>query len=566
MSTQADQHRPPVAGPAGPTRPSGAGHRRPRRLVAAASSAVIPGSGQLLVGRWKSGAAYLTATVCLAAVTIWLVWRSPSTVVGWLVQPTVVAALVAANVVLLVARLWIAIDAYRQPASLRRSRTVPPTEMQQHDPTLWQRTCRVGRSVSVGLALAAILAVVAAPHVGAGYYLGRTQSMVASVFVNEPAGSNAQFRVAALFGIDEPGRLGRTAVDEPLPKPIDEQTTGDAADATDDETTLSDTANADDEALDALNEYLAGSVDLPANPWVASGRLTVAVIGLDAGPGRFSARSDAMLVVSVDAQTGEAAVFSVDRYMRHFPVPDRWRSLYEETCETGGAWDYLNAVYTCASRRAPDQFAELFPGAIDPAAAAVTELLALMTGLDIPHYALVDMEGFVRVVDALGGVDVHVAEPITVRISPAHEQTDWRTFHIQAGARRLDGETALAYVRMRDPGDSGRMRRQRCLVASLAQRADLPTVLSRFGALTAAVEEHVTTNIAVAALPDLLQVLARVEPDRLVAVGIGPPTYRDDRHAPEIDLIHAHVREVLDDPAAVIDASRTAEAADQVCA
>ncbi|MEX2324394.1 MAG: LCP family protein [Nitriliruptoraceae bacterium] len=547
-------------------------HRRSRRLAAAAISAVVPGSGHLLIGKWKSGAAYITVTLGVTAMAYWLLLRSPATVVGWLVQPMVIAGLIVANVVVLVARLGIAIDAYRRPADTRSRQlaTAATTAPTAGDLAVWDRIRRAIVSVAVGLTLAVILAAVAAPHVGAGYYLARTQSMIASVFVNEPAGSSAQFRVAALLGIGEPDRVGRTVAGGPLPKVIDDDEqdhdAGESSDTTDgDGDGDSEAGESTDEELEALNDYLAGAVDLPVNPWVDSGRLTVAVIGVDAGPGRFSARSDAMLIISVDARTGDAAVFSIDRYMRHFPVPDRWQSLHEETCETGGSWDYLNAVYTCATRRAPDEFAELYPGTADPAAAAVTEVLALMTGVDIPHYALVDMEGFVRVVDALGGVDVNVATDITVRISPAHDGTDWRTFHIPAGVQRLDGETALAYVRMRDPGDAGRMRRQRCLVSSLAQRADLPTVLARFGALTTAVEQHVTTNIAVSALPDLLQVLARVEPDRLVGVGFGPPTYRGARHAPEIDLIHARVRQVLDDPAAAIEAGSTTEAADQIC-
>jgi hypothetical protein len=100
-----------------------------------------------------------------------------------------------------------------------------------------------------------------------------------------------------------------------------------------------------------------------------------------------------MMVVTVDTRTGDAAIFSVDRYMRDFPVPDRIADLYEERCNTGGAWSYLNALYTCALRRAPDEFAAHYPDAADPGAAAVAETLGAPARHRRAHHALVDMAG-----------------------------------------------------------------------------------------------------------------------------------------------------------------------------
>jgi len=85
-----------------------------------------------------------------------------------------------------------------------------------------------------------------------------------------------------------------------------------------------------------------------------------------------------------------------------------------------------------------------------------------LTGLRIDHYVVVDFAAFEGMVDAVGGVEVCIPEPI---VDPKHG------ISIPAGTRKLTGRTALNYVRARytigDKSDLGREKRQQAFVASM---------------------------------------------------------------------------------------------------
>ena len=102
-------------------------------------------------------------------------------------------------------------------------------------------------------------------------------------------------------------------------------------------------------------------------------------------------------------------------------------------------------------------------------------LLSAVRGLvrsPIHHYVEVEMFGFRRVVDELGGVDVHLEEELFDRALQ---------FWLPAGRNRLNGQEALNFVRARyvdGSGDLGRIRRQQVLARSVLARALRPSVLA----------------------------------------------------------------------------------------
>lgn len=87
-----------------------------------------------------------------------------------------------------------------------------------------------------------------------------------------------------------------------------------------------------------------------------------------------------------------------------------------------------------------------------------------LTGVRVDHFAILDFQGFRSMTDALGGVDVRVAE--TVR-DPASDVV-WR-----AGTHHLDGARALDFVRQRynlPGGDFDRIKRQQAFIKAVARR------------------------------------------------------------------------------------------------
>jgi LCP family protein required for cell wall assembly len=91
-----------------------------------------------------------------------------------------------------------------------------------------------------------------------------------------------------------------------------------------------------------------------------------------------------------------------------------------------------------------------------------------MTGVRVNHFVTVDFNGFVDMVDALGGVPVCLPEPVNDPIGK---------IYLKAGRYDITGEQALGYVRVRhnigttDLGDIGRMKRQQAFLASMVNKA-----------------------------------------------------------------------------------------------
>lgn len=115
-----------------------------------------------------------------------------------------------------------------------------------------------------------------------------------------------------------------------------------------------------------------------------------------------------------------------------------------------------------------------------------------LTGIHVDHFVKVDFTGFKGMVDAVGGVEVCVPEPI-------HDKKALLT--LPAGRQTLKGEQALGYVRTRyslgDGSDIGRIQRQQMFIASMVKKVMSGETLTDparlFGFLDAATKS-VTTD------------------------------------------------------------------------
>ncbi|QGU05739.1 Putative transcriptional regulator YwtF [Corynebacterium comes] len=100
----------------------------------------------------------------------------------------------------------------------------------------------------------------------------------------------------------------------------------------------------------------------------------------------------------------------------------------------------------------------------------LTTTVEQATGLRIDRYAEIGMGGLANVVDAIGGVELCPAEPITDPLA---------NLNVAAGCQEMDGPTALGYVRTRATalGDLDRVNRQREFFAALIDQSTSPATL-----------------------------------------------------------------------------------------
>jgi LCP family protein required for cell wall assembly len=270
------------------------------------------------------------------------------------------------------------------------------------------------------------------------------------------------------------------------------------------------------------------------------GRVTVLLLGGDAGPGRQGRRTDTMMVASLEVATGKVALFGLPRNMVQVPLPDGPAADYFGQCRCFPR--LLNELYAFAEDERPD----LFPNSRHPGIAAVAGAAEELLGLPIDHYALVDLLGFVDVVDALGGVTVNNVKPLHIEIDRLGREGSRPAFEIQPGRRRLNGFTALAYSRSRETtSDYDRMQRQRCVIGSLARQTAPAELLTAFPKLVKVLKRSVVTDIPANRLPVLVEAVGD-NPVKVATVGFTPPTYNIGWSAgypiPNVHKIRATVR------------------------
>lgn len=480
---------------------SAAARPAPSPWGAAFASAAFPGWGQLRVGCRRTGLGLITSTALLLAASMAAISVDGLiSVLQWLFDPELIVVLLFLDLVIGVIRLSSTTHAWLAAG---------------------------GRLASLGLLT--VIVFVAVPHVALGYYGMETRSTVLAVFIpSEPEPSA--------------GPESEGAPDSSLTTHHPELTTINSPPTTRDPgpTTQNPQPTIRNPILPVPELALPSTTTPPSTTTttlpLGTERLNVLLLGADSGPGRRGIRTDTVMVASINTLTGDAALFGLPRnvgglsFSDGSPFPGLGRGM-------------LNEVYQWGWRN-PDRF-----GGTDPGAAAVADVASTLLGIAIHHFVIVDMVGFAELVDALGGVTVPVSReiraPLYDRATGGHTMIT-----IPSGDQRMDGDLALAYSRSRTgSNDYSRMARQRCVLSSLAIQLEPLRLFARFSEILATIENRVTTDIPLSKIPFIVNLLPKVDPQRVIVVGFerSHQAGRTENGLPRPDVarIQAEVQQAL---------------------
>ena len=252
-------------------------------------------------------------------------------------------------------------------------------------------------------------------------------------------------------------------------------------------------------------------------PWDGKERLNVLLVGTDQRPKEGTYNTDTMIVLSIDPQTRRVAMFQLPRDAADLPVPPQARSVW------GSVYTRKVNSWFTANR----QLRTVWPGINDRARGmnALKAMLGGMYGLDIKYYVEVDFQGFVKVVDTLGGVNINVQNPLSDDHYPA-ENNVLRRLYVPAGPQHMTGTQALAYARSRKTTDDfDRGRRQQRVLLSLREQTDVGSVLSKLPELINALKKSVRTDIPTAELPKLLGLANSIDTRNVRSFVFAPSFY-----------------------------------------
>ncbi|MFD1934166.1 MULTISPECIES: LCP family protein [Nonomuraea] len=256
----------------------------------------------------------------------------------------------------------------------------------------------------------------------------------------------------------------------------------------------------------------------PEDPWAGRTRVNILLLGGDADDNRIGVRTDSMNVASIDVKTGNTVLFSLPRNLEDVrfppgtPMAKRFPDGFTLPPDPGGGRsDLLNSVWEYA-----DAHPEVFGGKKGQGAKTLMEAIGWTLGLEIDWYALVNMWGFARLIDAIGGVTITVEQDVVFG--------KYNEGLVKAGTRKLKGADAMWYARSRTFSDDfTRMRRQRCVLGSLLSQADPATVLTRFNKIALATKELVRTDIPRRMLEHLVPLALKVKNAKVTSVQFVPP-------------------------------------------
>ncbi|WP_104091216.1 LCP family protein [Arthrobacter sp. GMC3] len=308
----------------------------------------------------------------------------------------------------------------------------------------------------------------------------------------------------------------------------------------------------------AITDIFASGPDMAP----VDGRYNFLVMGGDAGEDRSGRRPDSIVVVSVDAKTGASATISIPRNLQNAqfsPDSPLWR-IYPDGYNCGDDC-IINFLYTDVTNDHKD----LYPNAQDPGAAAMMDAAGGILGLKIQGYVLVDMAGFSKLIDALGGVKINVGGwvPLTGNDIPGTDRHEPPTGWIAPGLQTLDGYHALWYARSRQwVLDYSRSQRQQCIQAAMLKQMDPATVLTKFNSIADAGAKVIESDIPAGQLGSFVSLALKAKNHPLARLTIGPPDFPETFSTyPDFNAVHKRVQELLN-PAAVTPAAPAPKADD----
>ena len=326
-------------------------------FVAAFLSLLFPGLGHAYLGAYRRALGFAAPVVLLGALAAGFAVRMDQLdLAGLVIQVPFLIGLFVGNLVLLVYRAYVIVDAWTIGRSLegRPSRT--------------SAVVRQAGMVSIA-GLAGVLLVMSVAHVAVARYNLIAQQTTHCIFDEDATDCPEQ-------------SLGP---DEGSPGPSQEPTPG-------------------------------GSIgpEVSAEPipqWDGRERLNILLVGVDEQGGAFN--TDTMITVSIDPQTNQVVMFQLPRDTVDVPLPPGpVRDYY------GAVYPGKINSFAANSNRA-DWFpgnTKTHTRGLN----GLKAILGNLYGLDIKYYVEVNFEGFRDVVDALGGVTINVQVPVLDDNFPDH--------------------------------------------------------------------------------------------------------------------------------------------------
>lgn len=215
----------------------------------------------------------------------------------------------------------------------------------------------------------------------------------------------------------------------------------------------------------------------------AEGRINILLLGAagESNPGKNL--TDTIMILSIDTRNNKVALLSLPR--------DLYVRVPAENFHTK-----INSLYQYGLGK-------------NSGTDLIMQTVEDITALKLHYFLVLDFDGFRKIIDDIGGINVTVERDIFDNRYPGPNYS-YETFEIKQGLHKMDGATALKYVRVRhnDPeGDFGRAKRQQQVIQATKNKIfSLRTFLNvlTMNKMLTTLENNLKTNIQLDEIDSLI--------------------------------------------------------------
>lgn len=492
---------------------------KPSRLGSPAAAAflsfVFPGLGQAAAGDRRRGTLVAIPAVLATVLAILIAVFARRQVLDVLFSENALLAFLLIDVVVLLYRLWAIVDAYSMAGSARAA-PMPGDKVQTKAPVMR------ARQPLTAVVLGAVMVATIGTHLAFGAVDVQYRDAISSIF-NQYApdwfGGNGNLpsgATAAPFSND-PGVTDAPTASNLASASAAQGSPSAASSGTPFVLPTAGPTTADGIPIFAI-EDVSGPNTSP-DQWQADGKLNVLLVGVDSGVGRWSLRTDTMILLEVDIATGRAVMYGIPRNLENVPLPPESANAFP--CHCFPYPNLLNALWRDAVNR-PSAYPYSgtdFVRGFKALEGAVGQYL----GLHVDGAVVVNLMGFVGLIDALGGIDINV--PVEIKDSQYSRPQDGKdiSIDIKAGYQHMDGLVALEYARSRhQDSDYGRMSRQQAVLIALRAKLQPCSLITRIPTLIGAAGDAFWTDMPIGDAPTLAALAQQVGTENVKSIELVP--------------------------------------------
>lgn len=228
-----------------------------------------------------------------------------------------------------------------------------------------------------------------------------------------------------------------------------------------------------------------------------SGRVNILLMGMGGNGHAGGTLTDTNIIVSIDPRKNEVAMLSVPRDL-YVNIP-------------GNGYARINEAHALGE-------SQKYPGG-GPALAK--ETFSRVLDIPIHYYVRADFEGFRKVIDTVGGVDIEVEKDIHDSDYPVENRGDSPIYSIKKGKHHMDGKAALKYVRSRhSTSDFDRAKRQQQVIIAVKNKVlSTETMFNpiKVANIMSALGSHVKTDFSAKEMKKLYDISKKVDSGKIIS-------------------------------------------------